>query len=42
MDGIKELAEGSCDDSVNSDEKSTIVEENNNCTGIHKLSHCDR
>jgi len=42
MDGIKEMAEGWCNDSVNSDEQSTIMEENNNCTGIHKLSHCDR
>jgi inositol 1,4,5-triphosphate receptor-associated cGMP kinase len=41
MDGIKEMAEGWGNDSVNSDEQSTIMEENNNCTGIHKSSHCD-
>jgi hypothetical protein len=42
MDGIKEMAEGWFNDSVNLDEQSTIMEENNNCTDIHKLGRCDR
>jgi hypothetical protein len=43
MDDIKELAEGRHESSIDLEEKSTAVEENNNCTGTlsRKSSRCD-
>jgi hypothetical protein len=44
MDDIKELSEGGCESRMDSEELSTTLEENNNCTGTisRKSSSCDR
>lgn len=43
MDDIKEMSEGRCESPIDSEEPSTTLEENNNCTGTtsHKSSSYD-